>query len=82
MSGDAGIRAQLRRARATVNVLRVPAALRLARQVGAIPKDAPAPDWKVRAALDLARVLAHVQQHDPVHPMRAAGWKHFPGDKR
>jgi len=82
MHGDPGTRARLRRARTHLDLLRVNAAVHLARQMGAVPRDRPAPDWKVTAALDLARVLAHVKEHDPRHPMRAAGWKSFPRDRK
>lgn len=81
-SGDPGTRARLRRARSSVEALRVVAAASLARQLGAVPKDSPAPDWRLRAAVDLARVLAHVQEHTAVHPMKAAGWKSFPRDRK
>jgi CRISPR type I-E-associated protein CasB/Cse2 len=81
--GDPGTLARLRRSRSTLEAMQVPDALELARRLGAMPRDGQAPDWKVRAALDLARVLAHVREHDPAqHPMRAAGWKHFAGRQR
>jgi CRISPR system Cascade subunit CasB len=76
------MRARLRRARSTLDVLHVTLAVVLARQLGAAPKASRASDWHVRAALDLARVLAHVKAHEGRHPMRAAGWKRFPGDKK
>jgi CRISPR type I-E-associated protein CasB/Cse2 len=81
--GDPGTVARLRRSRSSLEAMQVPGALELARRVGAIPREGQAPDWKVRAALDLARVLARVREHEPnEHPMRAAGWKHFPGARR
>lgn len=81
--GDAGALARLRRSRSTLDVLQVREAVVLARRLGAVPRDGGAPDWKLRAALDLARVLAHVREHDPLyHPMRAAGWKRFAGTRR
>lgn len=81
--GDPGTLARLRRSRSTLEAMQVPDALELARRLRAIPRDGQVPGWKVRAALDLARVLAHVREHDPVnHPMRAAGWKHFAGTRR
>jgi CRISPR type I-E-associated protein CasB/Cse2 len=52
----------------------------LAQRVGAARSHTA--DWRVRAALDLARVLAHVDEHDPLHPMQAAGWKKFAGTRR
>lgn len=82
-SGDPGTLARLRRSRSTLEAMQVPDAIELARRQGAIPREGQAPDWKVRAALDLARVLAHVRQHEPTdHPMRAAGWRRFPGARR
>lgn len=81
--GDTGTLARLRRSRSTLEAMQVPDALELARRLGAIRRDGEMPDWKLRAVLDLARVLAHVRQHDPArHPMRAAGWKRFAGSRR
>ncbi len=81
--GDPGSLARLRRSRSPLDAMQVPDALVLARRLGAIPHGGTAPDWKVHAALDLARVLAHVRDHDAdQHPMRAAGWKHFVGARR
>jgi CRISPR system Cascade subunit CasB len=37
---------------------------------------------RVSAVIRLARVLAHVDEHDSKRPMQAAGWKSFPGDRR
>lgn len=79
---DPGTRARLRRARSHLDVLRVSAAADLARRLGAVPTTHAAPPWRLYAALDLARVLAHVKEHETRHPMRAAGWKGFPGDKK
>ena len=74
--GDPGTLAELRRCASTVEAMRLRAAIALAQRLGAVRADTP--DFAVRAALDLARVLAHVKVHDPArHPMRAAGWKHF-----
>lgn len=79
--GDPGTLARLRRSRSTSEALGVRAALILARRLGAARSDAP--DWRVRACVDLARVLARVKTHDPSrHPMRAAGWKRFAGERR
>jgi CRISPR type I-E-associated protein CasB/Cse2 len=81
--GDPGTLARLRRSRSTLEAMQVSDALELAKRLGAMPRDGQAPGWKVRAALDLARVLAHVREHDPnQHPMRAAGWKRFAGSQR
>lgn len=83
VSGDPGTRARLRRARSPLDLLRINPAVDLARQLGAVPASHPAPDWKVYAALDLARVLAHIKEHDPrQHPMEAAGWRSFPRDRK
>lgn len=79
---DPAIRARLRRARSDLDVLRVEPAVMLARQLGAVPRSQAAPSWRLRAALDLSRVLAHVKEHDPRHPMRVAGWKEFPADNK
>lgn len=79
--GDPGTLAQLRRSRSTLEALGIRAAVSLARQLGGARADAP--DWRTRAALDLARVLAHVKAHDRgQHPMRAAGWKRFAGNRK
>jgi CRISPR type I-E-associated protein CasB/Cse2 len=81
--GDPGALARLRRSRSTLEAMQVPAALELAKRLGAMPRNVHASGWMVRAALDLARVLARVREHDPVHhPMRAAGWKQFAGSRR
>lgn len=81
--GDPGTLARLRRSRSTLEALQVPDAITLAARLGAIARDGQTPGWKTRAALDLARVLAHVRAHDPnLHPMRAAGWKRFAGARR
>ena len=77
---DPATRARLRRARSHLDVLRIEPAVALARLLGAVPKSHAAPAWRVNAALDLARVLAHVKEHENQHPMRAAGWKSFPGE--
>ncbi|MGI8497250.1 MAG: type I-E CRISPR-associated protein Cse2/CasB [Gemmatimonadaceae bacterium] len=79
--GDPATLAQLRRCRSTLEALGVPAAVVLARQLGGTRE--PHWRWRLPATLDLARVLAHVKEHDPVkHPMRAAGWKRFPGERK
>lgn len=82
-NGDPGALARLRRSRSTVEAIQTPEAIALARRLGALPRDGLAPDWRMRAALDLARVLAHVREHESTrHPMRAAGWKTFAGSRR
>src|SRR5690606_24187699 len=81
--GDPGALARLRRSRSTLEALQVPQALELARRVGRLRGGGEAPDLRLRAALDLARVLAHVREHEPrSHPMRAAGWKRPAGMRR
>lgn len=81
--GNRGALARLRRSRSSLEAMQVPEAIELASRSGALVEGRQVPDWKVRAALDLGRVLAHVREHDPVrHPMRAAGWKHFAGTRR
>lgn len=82
-SGNPGALAQLRRCRSTAEAMRLREAVTLAVRTGSVRGGAQAPDWKVRAALDLARVLAHVKEHEPGrHPMKAAGWKRFAGERR
>lgn len=72
---DPGTRAQLRRCDSPVDAAAIPAAVNLARRLGAFADDAD--DQRVKTALDLARVLAHVREHAPGPPMRAAGWERF-----
>lgn len=79
--GDPATLARLRRARTTLEAASIRPAMSLARLLGGAKSDAP--DWRTRAALDLARVLAHVREHDAVqHPMRAVGWRRFAGDRK
>lgn len=79
---DPATRARLRRARSHLDVLRITAAIELARRLGVVNKGRSAPTWLMHAALGLACVLAHVKAHDHRHPMEAAGWKRFPGDRK
>jgi CRISPR type I-E-associated protein CasB/Cse2 len=58
----------------------VRAAVALARRLGATGPDAP--DARMRDAIDLARVVAHVKEHREDRIMHAAGWKHFAGDRK
>jgi CRISPR system Cascade subunit CasB len=83
VEGDPATRARLRRCRSTTDALSVPAAMSLARRLG-LPRDVDqADDWRVVSGLALARVLAHVDEHDASRrAMQAAGWKSFPGDRR
>ncbi len=78
--GDPGARARLKRCRAALDALTIPAAVSLARRLGATAEAAG--PWRLEAALGLARVLAHVDQGGPEPIMRVAGWRTFPGDDR
>lgn len=79
--GDPGSRARLRRARSSLEALNIRAGVTLANRLGAA--HASAPDGRTRDVLDLARVLAHVKEHDATNrPMQAAGWKSFAGDRK
>ncbi|HET7586342.1 MAG TPA: type I-E CRISPR-associated protein Cse2/CasB [Gemmatimonadaceae bacterium] len=78
--GDPGSLARLRRCRSSVDASTVRAAVSLARRLGATRQTAS--DDRRRDVLDLARVLAHVKEHDSTHPMRAAGWQRFAGDRK
>jgi CRISPR system Cascade subunit CasB len=80
---NAGARARLRRCRSTVEALAEPAAISLARRVGALSERSRSDEHAVQTAIDLARVLAHVTTHvGGQRVMQSAGWKQFPGDKR
>lgn len=78
-AGDPATRARLKRCGSFTEALGVPAAILLARQLGAL-KDVG--DRRLESALGLARVLANIVADDALSPMRAAGWPSFPGDKR
>lgn len=83
VDGDPATRAQLRRCRSAMEALTFPPAVSLARRVGSLREGSADDDWQLVAGLNLARVLAHVDEHDPARrPMQAAGWKSFPGDRR
>lgn len=71
-------RAQLRRCRSNTEAAALPAALVLARRLGALRPEARPSDPSIDTVLGLARVLAHVKADAPERPMRAAGWKSFP----
>jgi len=59
-----------------------PAAIQLATRLGVLNARSRASDDRVPAALDLARVLAHVKEHDGrKRVMQSAGWKTFAGDR-
>jgi len=80
--GDAAARARLRRCRSTNDVLSIPAGVRLARMLRALPGDDARVDDRFARALDLARVLAHVTRDSNLPPMREVGWPTFPGSRR
>ncbi len=81
--GDAGVRARLRRARSRTEVLMESRAIQLAQRMGRLARGRNASDEEIGAALDLARVLAHVKQHDGQRRlMQQAGWRRFAGDRR
>ncbi len=79
-TADPGVRAQLRRCDSPVDASAIVAAVALARRLRAFDDDSN--DWRITAALNLARVLAHVREHVPGAPMRAAGWKSFAADRK
>lgn len=80
-NGDRGSLAELRRARSPLEAMSIRAAIDLARRLGTTHGSAHAD--RTRDVLDLARVLAHVKEHDPSQrPMQSAGWKRFAGDRR
>ena len=79
---DPAIRAQLRRCGSNLDALGIPAAMTLLRRLDLIPDRQALEDERFIAGLGLARVLAHVDEHDSKRAMQAAGWKSFPGDRR
>lgn len=79
-TADPGVRARLRRCDSAVDAAAIAAAVALARRCGAFADGAD--DRRITSTLNLARVLAHVREHAPGAPMRAAGWKTFAGDRR
>lgn len=81
-SSDPAARARLKRCRTTNDVLSIPAAVRLAVMLGALPSQGDHVDERFGRALDLARVLAHVTAETDAHPMREVGWPTFPGTRR
>ncbi len=83
VDGDPASRARLRRCRSATDAVGIPAAISLARSMGALSGTQTDDDYRVTSALDLARVLSNVTQHvETKRPMQAAGWKTFPGDRR
>jgi CRISPR system Cascade subunit CasB len=81
-TGDPGARARLRRCRSTNDVLAIPAGVLLPRMLGDLPREGDHTGLRFSRALDLARVLAHVTEDVPLHPMREVGWPMFPGSRR
>ncbi len=80
--GSPGVRARLRRCDSAVQALAEPAAVSLARRLLSDRGIETAEDWRLEAAVNLARVLGHVTAHTPgTRPMRAAGWRSFPGER-
>jgi CRISPR system Cascade subunit CasB len=60
-----------------------PAAIQLAQRLGILSSRSSPDDSRLEAALGLARVLAHVKEHDGARRvMQAAGWKSFPNDRK
>lgn len=83
VEGDAATRARLRRCRSATDAVGIPAAIYLARSLGALSETRTEDDYQVTAAINLARVLAHVTQHiETQRPMQTAGWRSFPGERR
>ena len=68
-TGDRGVLARLRRCEKSADALTILQAIKLSRDLGC-------------DALELAILLAHVKEDDAQRPMRAAGWKSFPGEKK
>lgn len=81
-TADPGTRARLRRCDSPIDAATIPAAVTLVRRLGAFSAEHDGDDWRITAGLNLARVLAHVREHAPGAPMRAAGWKTFAGDRK
>lgn len=80
---DSAARARLRRAGSAADAAAISAAVDLARRLGTLAREARGSDWRAEAALNLARVLAHVREDDHARrPMQAAGWQTFPGNRR
>jgi len=77
--GDPASRARLKRCRSFVDVLTIPAAVSLARRLGATQE--PRDERRLETALGLARVLAHVTVNTQISAIRAAGWTEFPGEQ-
>jgi CRISPR system Cascade subunit CasB len=77
--GDPAARARLRRCRSSLDAIGIPAALSLARRLGATAEGVH--PGKLEAALGLARVLAHVPGDGSLSAMRVVGWSIFPDDR-
>ncbi len=77
---DPAIRARLRRCDSNTEAAAIPAAILLARRLQSLRNDVRGRDTDINAALGLARVLSFVTEDARERPMKAAGWKHFPGE--
>lgn len=80
-SGDAAVRARLRRCRSTAEALTIAPAIGLARRLGATRPEHNGSAVRLERALDLARLLAHISSDAHEALMRIAGYSHFPGDR-
>ena len=78
-AADSSARARLRRCRNNVEAATEPLALLLARRLGAFAPGAHPND--AERAIGLARVLACVRTEASEAPLRALGWRKFPGDR-
>lgn len=77
---DPAIRARLRRCDSNTAAAAIPAAILLARRLQALGGDVRKSEPDMNVVLGLARVLSFVTEDDKERPMRAAGWKRFPGE--
>lgn len=80
-TGDAAVRARLRRCRSTAEALTIAPAIGLARRLRATRPERDGSAGRLERALDLARLLAHVSSDVPESVMRIAGYRHFPGER-
>ena len=77
---DPAIRARLRRCGSNTEAAAIPAAVLLARRLQSLRAEERQHDPDINASLGLARVLSYVTDDVRDRPMRAAGWKRFPGE--
>ncbi len=81
--GNPGERARLRRCHSRSSALAEPAAIQLAQRLGLLTATSRADGEAIGAAIDLARVLAHVKEHTgKKRVMQSAGWKTFAGNRK